>query len=121
MNAFEQMHIATNFGVTDWAIVIVFLVSSVIAGMWAMRYIKDMDDYVVAGRSVRTYLGLASIIASELGLVTVMYSAQMGFTKRLRGLRHRGAGGRGGFHRGPDRPDRRAATTHGRHDHPRVL
>lgn len=74
-----QLAIKTNFGPTDWAIVIVFLVASVIAGMWAMRYIRDMDDYVVAGRSVRTYLGVASIIASELGLVTVMYSAQKGF------------------------------------------
>jgi SSS family solute:Na+ symporter len=45
-----------------------------------MKYIRDMDDYVVAGRSVRTYLGVASMIAAELGLVTVMYSAQKGFS-----------------------------------------
>jgi len=80
MNALEQLTIHTNFSVADWAIVIVFLVASTIAGMWAMKYIRDMDDYVVAGRSVRTYLGVASMIAAELGLVTVMYSAQMGFT-----------------------------------------
>ncbi|MGQ9733238.1 MAG: sodium:solute symporter family protein [Candidatus Zipacnadales bacterium] len=69
----------TNFGVADWAIVIVFLIVSTITGLWAMRYMRDIDDYVVAGRSVKTYLGVASIIASELGLVTVMYSAQKGF------------------------------------------
>jgi len=80
MDTLEQLATYTHFGPTDWAIVIGFLVASVVAGLWAMRYIQDMDDYVVAGRSVRAYLGIASIVASELGLVTVMYSAQMGFT-----------------------------------------
>lgn len=80
MPSLESFVVTTHFGMVDWIIVTVFLVVSTIAGMWAMRYIRDMDDYVVAGRSVRTYLGVASMIAAELGLVTVMYSAQMGFT-----------------------------------------
>jgi SSS family solute:Na+ symporter len=71
---------ATHFGRFDWALVVGFLAVSTVLGMWAMRYIRDMEDYVVAGRSVKTYLGVASMIAAELGLVTVMYSAQMGFT-----------------------------------------
>ncbi|MBM3474276.1 MAG: sodium:solute symporter family protein [Armatimonadetes bacterium] len=79
MDGLASLSVQSNFGVADWAIVIAFLVASTIAGMWAMRYIRDMDDYVVAGRSVRTYLGVASMIAAELGLVTVMYSAQKGF------------------------------------------
>jgi len=74
------LSVPTNFGPLDWTIVVVFLVASTALGMWAMRYIKDMDDYVVAGRSVRTYLGVASMIAAELGLVTVMYSAQKGYS-----------------------------------------
>jgi SSS family solute:Na+ symporter len=80
MDPLANLTVATNFGPADWAIVIVFLVASTIAGVWAMKYIRDMDDYVVAGRSVRTYLGVASMIAAELGLVTVMYSAQKGFS-----------------------------------------
>jgi len=80
MDPLAPLQVTTNFGASDWAIVALFLVVSTVAGMWAMRYIKDMDDYVVAGRSVRTYLGVASMIAAELGLVTVMYSAQMGFS-----------------------------------------
>lgn len=79
MDQLANLSVHTNFGLVDWAIIIVFLVASTVAGLWAMRYIKDMDDYVVAGRSVRTYLGVASMIAAELGLVTVMYSAQKGF------------------------------------------
>ena len=80
MEQLAELSVRTNFGPADWGIVIAFLVASTIAGMWAMKYIRDMDDYVVAGRSVRTYLGVASMIAAELGLVTVMYSAQKGFT-----------------------------------------
>ncbi len=81
MNAsLDKIGIPTNFGGFDWTIVIVFLVASTLVGIWAMKYIRNMEDYVVAGRGVRTYLGLASMIAAELGLVTVMYSAQMGFS-----------------------------------------
>jgi len=80
MDALAKLQLHTNFGDADWGITVVFLVVSTLLGMWAMRYIRDMEDYVVAGRSVRTYLGVASMIATELGLVTVMYSAQKGFT-----------------------------------------
>ena len=40
-----------------------------------------MAEFVVAGRSVKSYLGVATMIGSELGLVTVMYSAQKGFSE----------------------------------------
>jgi len=79
MKTLDQLAIHTNFGVWDWLIVVVFLVVSTGLGLWARKYIKDMTDYVVAGRAVRTYLGIATMIASEMGLVTVMYSAQKGF------------------------------------------
>ena len=75
----ESLAVHTNFGTLDWAIIIAFLVISTALGLWARKYIGGMEDYVVAGRAVKTYLGVASIIASEMGLVTVMYSAQKGF------------------------------------------
>ena len=81
----EGLAAPTNFGVWDWTIVVVFLVASTVLGLWAMRYIRDMEDYVVAGRGIRTYLGVASLIATELGLVTVMYTAQLGFTNGFAG------------------------------------
>ncbi len=80
MDPLASLRVATNFSPFDWAIVVAFFVVSTAAGIWAMRFIRDVDDYIVAGRSIRTYLGVASMIAAELGLVTVMYSAQMGFT-----------------------------------------
>ena len=39
-----------------------------------------MTDFVVAGRTLSTWLGLATMIGTEMGLVTVMFAAQMGFT-----------------------------------------
>lgn len=79
MDPLEGLVVRTNFAATDWAIVVVFLAVSTILGLWARRYMHNMEDYAVAGRSVKAYLGIASIIASEMGLVTVMYSSQKGF------------------------------------------
>ena len=48
--------------------------------MYVNRYIGGMSDYLVAGRSLRSSLGIATMVGSELGLVTVMYAAQTGLT-----------------------------------------
>ena len=39
-----------------------------------------MDDYVVAGRSLKSNIAIATMLGSEIGLVTVMYASQKGFT-----------------------------------------
>ena len=39
-----------------------------------------MENYIGAGRKVGPWLGVATMTGTELGLVTVMYSAQKGFT-----------------------------------------
>ena len=39
-----------------------------------------MVDYLVAGRKVSPYLGVAGLGGTELGLITVMYNAQKGFS-----------------------------------------
>lgn len=75
--------LVTNFGALDWVIVAAYLAGTVAIGVYANRFIRDMSDYVVAGRSLKSYLGIATMIGSELGLVTVMYSAQKGFTGGL--------------------------------------
>lgn len=70
----------TNFSTLDWAIVAVYLAGTVAIGLYVNRYIRNMADYVVAGRSLRSLLAIATMIGTELGLVTVMYAAQKGFT-----------------------------------------
>ena len=70
----------TNFSALDWGIVAVYLCFSVVIGLFVRRYVTNMTDFVVAGRAISTWLGLATIIGTEMGLITVMYAAQMGYT-----------------------------------------
>ena len=69
----------TNFTPFDWIIVGVYLLVSVVIGVLARKYIANMADYVTAGRAIGTALGVATMTGTELGLITVMYSAQKGF------------------------------------------
>lgn len=70
----------SNFSGLDWAIVVGYLLGTLVVGLYVNRFIQDMSDYVVAGRSLGTWLAVATMIGSELGLVTVMFAAQKGFT-----------------------------------------
>ena len=69
----------TNFSPIDWIIVAAYLAGTVVIGLWVNRYIKGMGEFLVAGRSLKTRLGIATMIGSELGLVTAMFAAQKGF------------------------------------------
>lgn len=69
----------STFSVFDWCIVGIYLAGTVVIGFWANRYIRNMDDYIVAGRSLGSSLGVATMLGSEIGLVTVMYFGQSGF------------------------------------------
>jgi len=80
------MEVNTNFTNWDWVIVAVYLSATVVIGIYANRYIKDMADYIVAGRSLKSFVSIATMLGSEIGLVTVMYAAQKGFTAGLAAL-----------------------------------
>ena len=70
----------TNFGSWDWGIVVGYLIIVVSLGVYIRRYINSATDFIVAGRGLKTYLAVATMIGTELGLATVMYSSQKGFT-----------------------------------------
>lgn len=80
------MDLGTNFTNWDWVIVVLYLSATVGIGIYANRYIKDMADYIVAGRSLKSFLSVATMLGSEIGLVTVMYTAQKGFSAGLAAL-----------------------------------
>jgi SSS family solute:Na+ symporter len=75
-----NLPVETSFGALDWAIVAGYLLACVGIGFTVSKYVSSMTEYVAAGRGVRTALGVASLASSEMGLVTVMYAAQKGFT-----------------------------------------
>jgi SSS family solute:Na+ symporter len=70
----------TNFSVIDWVIVILYPLLSLAIGIYVARFIRNMSDFVVAGHGLGVCLGIATMTGTELGLITVMYSAQKGFT-----------------------------------------
>ncbi len=75
----HAIDLGTNFTTLDWVIVGVYLVGCVAAGLYVQKYVLYMSDYVVAGRSLNSFLSIATMLGSEIGLVTVMYAAQKGF------------------------------------------
>src|SRR5258706_6817811 len=75
------MHLA----LIDWLIIVVYFVGCMAAGIWMRRYVRGVEDFAVAGREMDLNLGIASLAATELGLVTVMYTAQLGFTHGFAG------------------------------------
>src|SRR5262245_36617496 len=67
----------------DWAvdgsIVGLYLLATVVAGLAVRRYVRRVDDFLVAGREVDVHLGIASLAATEFGIVTCVYTAQAGY------------------------------------------
>src|SRR5882724_7548650 len=75
------MHLAP----IDWIIIAVYLVGCMAAGIYMRRFVHGVEDFAVAGRAMDLNLGIATLAATELGLVTVMYTAQLGFTNGFAG------------------------------------
>ena len=76
----NALGIETKFSSLDWCIVVGYLITIVAVGVYIRRYITNVTDFIVAGRGLKTFLAIATMIGTELGLVTVMYSSQKGFT-----------------------------------------
>ena len=70
------MDFLTNFTTFDWVIVAVYLLGTVVIGIYANRFVGDMADYIVAGRSLKSFASIATMLGSEIGFVTVMYTSQ---------------------------------------------
>lgn len=63
-----------------------YLLFVIFLGFFSKNHIHSIVDYLVAGRKVTPYLGVASLGGTELGLITVMYNAQKGFSTGLSAL-----------------------------------
>jgi SSS family solute:Na+ symporter len=71
--------------VLDGSIVGLYLLATMIAGLAVRRYVGKVEHFLVAGREMDVYLGVASLAATEFGIVTCMYTAQNGFQKGFAG------------------------------------
>jgi SSS family solute:Na+ symporter len=43
------------------------------------RYVENLEGYIVAGRRVKTSLGVATFAATEMGTITFMYFGELGY------------------------------------------
>ncbi len=68
-----------NFTGLDWGIVLVYLAITMAAGLIGKKYVTGLADYLVAGRAIGKYLGIATLAATEIGTITFMYYAELGY------------------------------------------
>lgn len=85
----------THFSILDGSIVGLYLLATMMAGLMVRKYIGKVEHFLIAGREMNVYLGIASLAATEFGVVTCMYTAQngyeMGFAGAVPGLLMAGA------------------------------
>ncbi len=63
----------------DGSIVGLYLLATMWAGLYVRKYVSRVEDFLVAGREMNLYLGIASLAATEFGIITCMYTAQAGY------------------------------------------
>ena len=68
-----------NFSTIDWIIVGTYLALSVAIGLIGKRFIGNVSHYLVAGRELGLYAGIATLAATEIGTITFMYNGELGY------------------------------------------
>lgn len=69
----------------DGGIIGVYLLATMVVGIAIRKYVGRVEDFLVARREMDVYLGIASLAATEFGIVSCMYTAQNGFDKGFAG------------------------------------
>lgn len=75
----------SHFSILDGSIVGIYILATMIAGLAVRKYVGKVEHFLVAGREMNVYLGIASLAATEFGIVTCMYVAQNGYDKGFAG------------------------------------
>lgn len=63
----------------DGSIVGLYLLVTMVAGLAVRKYVSRVEHFLIAGREMNVYLGIASLAATEFGIITCMYTAQNGY------------------------------------------
>jgi len=71
--------IVSPFSLLDAAIAALSLAATLWIGLRVKRYIGTIESYLVASRGMGLYVGAASLLSTEVGIITYMYQAQFGF------------------------------------------
>ncbi len=68
-----------NFAPVDWVIVVGYLIASLAIGIIGRRYVGNVSHFLLAGRELGLYVGIATLAATEIGTITFMYYAELGY------------------------------------------
>ncbi len=68
-----------NFALIDWIIVGCYLFASLAIGIVGRRYVGNVSHFLVAGRELGLFVGIATLAATEIGTITFMYYAELGY------------------------------------------
>ncbi len=68
-----------HFALLDWAIIVFYLAATLAAGLYGKRFISGLSEFLVAGRELGTFIGIATLAATEIGTITFMYYAELGY------------------------------------------
>jgi solute:Na+ symporter, SSS family len=75
-----------HFSWIDGGIVALYLVATMVIGLKVRKYVGKVETFLVAGREMNVFLGVASLAATEFGVVTCMYTAQNGYMHGFAGI-----------------------------------
>jgi SSS family solute:Na+ symporter len=53
----------------DGSIVGLYLLGTMVAGIWLRRYVSKVEHFLVAGREMNLYLGIAAFAAATTGMI----------------------------------------------------
>ena len=67
----------------DWIIFAGLLVALVILAWSVRRFMRSVSDFIILNRSMRKYLGLSTWGSEGIGLISIAYLAEQGFTSGL--------------------------------------
>ena len=75
-----------NFNYFDIGIVVIYIVLIFYSGTLMKKYIAGIGDYLVANRTMGFHLGLLSMMCTEIGMITYIYYAELGYKAGLASL-----------------------------------
>jgi SSS family solute:Na+ symporter len=68
-----------HFTLVDWGIIVAYLAGSLAAGLYGKKYVSGVAEFLVAGRELGVSIGIATLTATEIGTISFMYYAQLGY------------------------------------------
>ena len=62
------------------------MLAVITVGVAVRKYVGKVEHFLLAGRDLNLYLGIAALAATEFGIVSCMSAAQLGYTKGFSGV-----------------------------------